>query len=79
MEARQRLEFGSLTVEPLHMTHSFPDAFCFAISSPVGQIIWTGDFKFDQTPIDLKLSDLALLSDYGENGVLALFSDSTNN
>jgi ribonuclease J len=78
IESRQRLELGPFSVEPLHMTHSFPDAFCFAISSPVGQIIWTGDFKFDQTPIDRKLSDVARLSEYGEKGVLALFSDSTN-
>ena len=78
IEARQHLEFGSLTVEPLHLTHSFPDAFGFAISSPVGRIIWTGDFKFDQTPIDRKPSDVARLSEYGEEGVLALFSDSTN-
>ena len=78
LQARECLQFGSLTVEPLHMTHSFPDAFCFAISSPVGRFIWTGDFKFDQTPIDRKLSDVARLSEYGEKGILALFSDSTN-
>ncbi len=78
IEARQKLEFGSFTVEPLHMTHSFPDAFCFAISSPVGRIIWTGDFKLDQGPIDGKISDLDRLSEYAEKGVLALFSDSTN-
>ena len=78
IEARQHLEFGSLSVEPLHMTHSFPDAFCFAISSPVGSIIWTGDFKLDQKPIDGKISDLARLSEYAQKGVLALFSDSTN-
>jgi ribonuclease J len=78
IEARERLEFGSLSVEPLHVTHSFPDAFCFAISSPAGNIIWTGDFKFDQTPVDRQPSDLSRLAEYGEKGVLALFSDSTN-
>ena len=78
MEARQPLQFGSLTVEPIYITHSFPDSFCFAISSSVGNIIWTGDFKFDQTPIDRKLTDVTRLSEYGEKGVLALFSDSTN-
>ena len=78
IEARERLDFGSLSVEPLHVTHSFPDAFCFAISSPVGNIIWTGDFKFDQTPVDRQPSDVTRLAEYGEQGVLALFSDSTN-
>ncbi|MFQ5929307.1 MAG: ribonuclease J [Acidobacteriota bacterium] len=78
IEARQCLTFGPFDIEPLHITHSFPDAFCFAISTPVGRVIWTGDFKFDQTPIDHKLSDVARLSEYGEKEVLALFSDSTN-
>ncbi|MDA2933291.1 ribonuclease J [Acidobacteria bacterium AH-259-D05] len=78
IEAREQLEFGSLTVEPLNVTHSFPDSFCFAISTSVGNIIWTGDFKFDQTPVDSKLTDITRLSEYGEKGVLALFSDSTN-
>jgi ribonuclease J len=78
IEPRERLDFGSLSVEPLHVTHSFPDAFCFAISSPAGNIIWTGDFKFDQTPVDRQPSDVSRLAEYGEKGVLALFSDSTN-
>ncbi|MEE8348712.1 MAG: ribonuclease J [Acidobacteriota bacterium] len=78
MEEREPVEFGCLRVEPLHVTHSFPDAFCFAISSPVGTVIWTGDFKFDQTPVDRKPSDITRLAEYGEQGVLALFSDSTN-
>ena len=78
IEAGEHLEFGSLRVEPLHVTHSFPDAFCFAISSPVGNIIWTGDFKFDQTPVDGKPSNVTRLAEYGKEGVLGLFSDSTN-
>ncbi|RPI22970.1 MAG: ribonuclease J [Acidobacteria bacterium] len=78
LESRQTLQLGAFEVEALHMTHSFPDAFCFAIKTPVGTIIWTGDFKFDQTPVDRRLSDVARLSEYGEKGVLALFSDSTN-
>jgi len=78
LQARQPVEFESLRVEPLNVTHSFPDSLCFAITSPVGTIIWTGDFKFDQTPIDRNPSDLARLAEYGEQGVMALFSDSTN-
>ncbi len=76
--ARQRLEIGPFQIEPLHVTHSFPDSFCLAITTPVGHLIWTGDFKFDQTPIDRKLSDMPRLAEYGDKGVLALFSDSTN-
>ncbi len=76
--AREPIEIGSFRIEPLHVTHSFPDSYCFAIRTPAGTVIWTGDFKFDQTPIDRRLSDIARLSEYGEGGVLALFSDSTN-
>ncbi len=78
LEARKPLKLGPFEIEPLHITHSFPDALCFAITTPVGRLIWTGDFKLDQTPIDGKLTDLTRLSHYGEEGVLALFSDSTN-
>ena len=78
LEPRQPIQFGPFQVEPLHLTHSFPDSLCFAITTPVGVVIWTGDFKFDQTPIDGRLSDVHKLSEYGERGVLALFSDSTN-
>lgn len=78
MEARHKVQIGPFEIEPIHVTHSFPDAFSLAISTPVGVIIWSGDFKFDQTPVDRKLSDLHRLSWYGEQGVLALFSDSTN-
>lgn len=78
IEARQIFTLGSFTIEPIHVAHSFPDALGFAISTSSGCIIWTGDFKFDQTPIDGKVSDMARLSEYGEKGVLALFSDSTN-
>ena len=78
LEPRQPIQFGPFQVEPLHLTHSFPDSLCFAITTPAGVVIWTGDFKFDQTPIDGRLSDVHKLSEYGERGVLALFSDSTN-
>jgi len=76
--ARRMIDFGPLQVEPLHVTHSYPDSFCLVIHSPSGRIVWSGDFKFDQTPIDGKVSDLHRLAAYGEDGVLALFSDSTN-
>jgi len=78
VRSRDILELGRFTVEPLHVTHSYPDSFCLAISTPIGRLLWTGDFKFDQTPIDGKISDLHRLAAVGEQGILALFSDSTN-
>ena len=78
MEARQSFQLGAFKVEPLMVTHSFPDSFALAIQTPLGTIVWSGDFKFDPTPIDGRISDLARLAHYGEEGVLALFSDSTN-
>ena len=78
IEPRQQLEFGSFQVEPLLMTHSMPDSYCFAIRTPAGAVIWSGDFKFDQSPIDGRLSDMGRLAEYGDEGVLLLCSDSTN-
>lgn len=78
LQPRQKLEIGPFQIEPLHLTHSFPDSCCFAVQTPAGALVWSGDFKFDQTPIDQKLSDMSRLAEYGERGVLALFSDSTN-
>lgn len=71
------LEVGSFTVEPFRVGHSIPDAMGYAIHSPVGTVIHTGDFKFDQTPADGKTADFALLAKFGAEGVLALVSDST--
>ena len=75
---RQKLTFGSIEVEAVLVTHSFPDSYSLCLRTPIGQIVWTGDFKFDQTPVDGKLSDVHQLASWGEEGVLALFSDSTN-
>jgi len=66
------------TVQFFHVTHSIVDAFALAIKTPVGTIIHTGDFKIDPTPMDGKLFDLHTLAAYGDQGVLAMFSDSTN-
>ncbi len=78
IKARQKLQFGVFQVEPLHMTHSMPDSFSFAFRTPAGVVIWSGDFKFDQSPIDSRLSDMGRLAEYGDSGVLLLCSDSTN-
>lgn len=78
VHAGDRIHLGAFEVETIRITHSYPDSFCLAIQSPVGCLIWSGDFKFDQTPIDGQHSDLFRLASHGRAGVTALFSDSTN-
>src|SRR5262245_61737346 len=78
VQAKDTIELGSFKVEFFHVTHSIVDSFALAISTPVGTVIHTGDFKIDPTPIDGKTFDLHTLAAYGDQGVLALFSDSTN-
>jgi ribonuclease J len=72
------VELGPFKIEFLHVTHSTIDCVALAIRTPVGVIIHTGDFKIDQTPVDGKPFDLHAFARYGQGGVLALFSDSTN-
>jgi ribonuclease J len=66
------------TVEFIRNTHSMADSFTLAVTTPVGVVVFTGDFKFDHTPVDGEHFDMARLAHYGEQGVLCLFSDSTN-
>ena len=75
---RQKIKLGCFTIEPIHVNHSIPDAVAFAIDSPAGTIIQTGDFKIDYTPLACGVTDLSTLAEYGQHGVLALLSDSTN-
>ena len=72
------VNFGKIKVEFIRSSHSIPDAVMFAIHTPVGTVIHTGDFKVDYTPIDGQEMDLGRLAEIGNNGVLALLSDSTN-
>src|SRR5438552_7939230 len=78
VKERDSVTLGPFTVEFFHVTHSIVDSFALAIKTPVGTIIHTGDFKIDPTPLDGKKFDLHALAAYGDQGVLALFSDSTN-
>jgi len=78
VKPRDTVELGSFRVEFLRVAHSIVDGCALAITTPEGVVIHTGDFKIDQTPVDGQLTDLASLSRYGEAGVLALLSDSTN-
>ena len=66
------------SVEFIRNTHSMADSYTLAITTPAGVIVFTGDFKFDHTPVDGEHFDIARLAHYGERGVLCLFSDSTN-
>lgn len=68
----------TLSVEPIRVAHSMPDAVGFALGTPEGTVVHTGDFKIDETPIDGERTDLARLSELADEGVLCLFSDSTN-
>ena len=69
---------GCFTVEFIHVNHSIPDSVALAIGTPLGTVIHTGDFKIDVTPISGGMIDLARLGQLGNDGVLALLSDSTN-
>ncbi len=72
------LECGSLRIEPFHVTHSIPGCLGYAIHTPVGVLVFTGDFKFDLTPVDGEVTDFDTLTRLGREGVLCLFSDTTN-
>jgi ribonuclease J len=71
-------EIGPFELEFIHVTHSTIDCVALAIRTPVGVVIHTGDYKMDATPIDGQPFDLHAFARYGQEGVLALFSDSTN-
>jgi ribonuclease J len=75
---RDRITVGPFTIEFIRVTHSMPDCVALAIGTPVGVIVHTGDFKIDQTPIDGEHFDVHRFARLGEEGVLALFADSTN-
>ncbi len=74
----ETIRIGPFAIEFIHVTHSIVSAVALAITTPLGVIIHTGDFKVDPTPTDNNLFDLHTLADYGKRGVLLLMSDSTN-
>ena len=77
IKAGGRVSFGALTCEFFHQCHSIPDAIGVIVHTPVGVLVHTGDYKFDQTPVDGQPPDYARLAQLGQQGVLALVGDST--
>ncbi len=78
IEPGETFEAGPLTVEMVHVAHSIPDACAVALTCDLGTILITGDYKFDQTPVDGPPTDTARLAEFGREGLLLLCGDSTN-
>lgn len=79
VRAGEEISLGeSFRVRFIRINHSIPDGVALAIETPLGAIIHSGDFKFDQTPVDGQVTDYQTLAEYGRKGVLALFADATN-
>jgi ribonuclease J len=72
------LELGPFSMELVHMTHSIPDSSAVALGTDLGTVLITGDYKFDQTPVDGSPADVSRLAELGREGVLLLCGDSTN-
>jgi ribonuclease J len=78
IEDGDRVKIGPFEVECVHVCHSIPDTCSFVIRTSTGNVVHTGDFKFDQTPVDGRITDMGALARAGDEGVLALVIDSTN-
>jgi ribonuclease J len=74
----EQVELGPFGVELVHMTHSIPDSCAVALTTELGTILVTGDYKFDQTPVDGEPADVSRLAELGRDGLLLLCGDSTN-
>jgi ribonuclease J len=74
----QALSLGPFTIELVHMTHSIPDSCAVALTTELGTVVVTGDYKFDQTPVGGVPADMSRLAELGRDGVLLLCGDSTN-
>ena len=72
------IRLGSFSIEAIHTTHSVADSLAYAINTPIGTIVHTGDFKIDYTPVDGDAIDLARFAELGKDGVQLLMCDSTN-
>ncbi|HXE99594.1 MAG TPA: ribonuclease J [Solirubrobacterales bacterium] len=78
LEAGERVPVGPFELELVHMAHSIPDSRAAVLRTDLGTLLITGDYKFDQTPVDGRPADVSRLAELGREGVLCLFGDSTN-
>jgi ribonuclease J len=74
----ETIEAGPFDIELIHMTHSIPDSNAVALTTDLGTVLITGDYKFDQTPVDGRPADMPRLAELGREGLLLLCGDSTN-
>ena len=77
-QAGDSIDIGPFRAESFHLTHSIPDCVGYGLHTPQGLVVHTGDYKFDNTPVDGKASDYARLASWGKEGVRLLLADSTN-
>jgi ribonuclease J len=78
LQAGERVRLGPFELELVHMAHSIPDSRAVVLRTELGALLITGDYKFDQTPVDGRPADVSRLAELGREGVLCLFGDSTN-
>ncbi len=78
IEPGKVVQAGPFAIELVHITHSIPDAAAVALTTKLGTALFTGDFKFDQTPVDERPADISRLARFGDDGLLVLCGDSTN-
>jgi len=78
VKAGETIEVGPFDIELIHLTHSIPDMMAVALTCELGTTLITGDYKFDQTPVDGKPADVSRLAELGREGLLLLCGDSTN-
>ncbi|MCL4442116.1 MAG: ribonuclease J [Eubacteriales bacterium] len=78
VKPRDIVDIGPFKVEFIRVSHSIPDAVAIAVHTPLGVVVHTGDFKFDQTPVDGQITDFHKFAELGQKGTLVLMSDSTN-
>ncbi len=78
LPANQKVQAGPFELELVHLSHSIPDARGVILGTEVGKVLMTGDYKFDQTPVDGRPADISRLAELGREGLLLLCGDSTN-
>ena len=78
LDAGERVDAGPFALEMVHMSHSIPDSRAVALETDLGTVLITGDYKFDQTPVDGDPADVSRLAELGREGLLCLCGDSTN-